>query len=152
MSADLGPAEQARPASESPRERNTRLVAEGRVPGSALAEAEALWQERLRGGVQLPNGDVVRVTRDDLYHVLVDDRIWRHPERIELALTHVFEIRQARGGRRLAFSQWMEEDQDCLAAIVLQADRLWSMHLVDRRRIQRYIRRGGDMIWKRSAP
>jgi hypothetical protein len=152
MSVEGKPPDHAGPASESPRERIERLVAEGRLPGAALANAEALWEERLRGGVQLPNGEVVRVTRDDLYHVLVDDRIWRHPERIELALTHVFEIRQARGGRRLAFSQWMEEDQDCLAAIVLQGDRLWSMHLVDRRRIQRYIRRGGDMIWKRSAP
>ena len=152
MSVEGNPPDQAERVSESPRERIERLVAEGRLPGSALAEAEALWRERLRDGVQLPNGDVVRVTEDDLYHVLVDDRIWRHPKRIELALTHVFEIRQARGGRRLAFSHWMEEDQDCLAVIVLQQDRLWSVHLVDWRRIQRYIRRGGDVLWKRFEP
>lgn len=152
MSIEGHPPDRTEGVRESPRERIERLVAEGRLPASALANAEALWQARLREGVRLPNGDVVRVTHDDLYHALVDDRIWRHPERIELALTHIFEIRQARGGRRLAFSQWVEGDQDHLAAIVLQEDRLWSVHLVDRRRIQRYSRRGGDVIWKRSEP
>jgi len=112
MSAELGPPDQAGNATESPQERINRLVAEGRLPGSALAEAEAIWQERLRHGVRLPNGDVVRVTRDDLYHVLVDDRIWRHPERIELALVHVFEMRALEHGKRLAFSRWLEEDRE----------------------------------------
>ncbi len=120
------------------------------MPGSALALAEALWEERLRDGVQLPNGDVVRVTRDDLYHVLVDDRIWRHPERIELALTHVFEMRALEHGNRLAFSRWMENDRERLAVLVLYPDEtLRMLHLIDDRRLRRYTRNAGEVLWRR---
>ena len=136
-------------AIESPRDRIKRLVAEGRLPGAAVAAAEALWQERLHDGVQLPNGDVVHVTRDDLYHVLVDDRIWRHPERIELALTHVFEIRALEHGKRLAFSRWIENDRERLAVLVLYPDKtLRMLHLIDDRRLRRYTRNSGELLWR----
>jgi hypothetical protein len=126
-------------------------VAEGQMPRDAVEQAERLWQERLRHGVTMPNGEQVWITLDDLYHVIVDSRIWRHPERIERAIAHVFEIRRSHSGRRQAFSEWAEGASILLASLILEpGNRLWSLHLIDARRMQRYTRRGGQVLWKRS--
>ena len=85
--------------SESVRERIERLVAEGRKSSLDVARAIALWHESLQNGIALPNGQMVEITLDDLYHLMVDDRILRKPERIELLLRNVFELREAREGR-----------------------------------------------------
>jgi hypothetical protein len=118
------------------------------LPREAVVRAEKLWGERLRHGVRMPNGEMVRLERSDLYHVLVDDRVWRHPERIETALSNVFEIRRAHGDRRQAFSRWREPEGERLASIILQPDnRVWSFHLIDERRLRRYARKGGEVLW-----
>ena len=136
---------------ETPRGRIERLVAEGRIPRMAVARAERLWHERLHAGVRMPNGETVQITLDDLFHVLVDDRIWRHPERIATALVHVVEIRRAHSGRRQALSQWTEGSSVQFAIIILTGEsRLWSLHIVDERRAQRYARGGGEVLWQRS--
>ena len=136
---------------EPPRERIERLVAEGRMPRAAVEQAERVWQEQLRHGVTMPSGELVRITLDDLYHVIVDSRIWRHPERIERAIAHVFEIRRSHSGRRQAFSRWEEGTKALLAGIILEpGNRLWSLHLIDAKRMRRYTRRGGEIIWRLS--
>lgn len=136
-------------SAEPPRERIERLVAEGLMPWAAVEQAERLWQERLRHGVTIPNGEQVWITLDDLYHVIVDSRIWRHPERIARALESVFEIRALEHGRRLAFSRWYEGGRERLAALVLYPDRtLRTMHLIDERRLRRYTRKVGEVVWR----
>jgi hypothetical protein len=136
---------------ESPRERIERLVVEGKMPRAAVERAEQLWHERWQRGMQMPNGEVVQVTLDDLYHVIVDDRIWRHPERIEAALANVFEIRASYSSRRLALSRWNEGETIQLAAVVLTGEsRLWSIHLIDEKRFQRYNRQRSEVLWRQS--
>ncbi|MCM8748579.1 hypothetical protein NET02_05425 [Thermomicrobiaceae bacterium CFH 74404] len=143
--------EPGRGSAEPPRERIERLVAEGQMPRAAVEQVERLWQERLRHGVTMPNGELVRITLDDLYHVIVDSRIWRHPERIERAIAHVFEIRRSHSGRRQAFSRWTKGTKALLASIILEpGNRLWSLHLIDAKRMRRYTRRGGEIIWRQS--
>jgi hypothetical protein len=118
------------------------------MPREAVSRAERLWETRLRDGITMPNGEIARVEASDLYHLIVDDRIWRHPERIERALRHVFEIRAARSDRRQAFSRWREPDGERLASVILMADnRVWSLHLIDERRLRRYTRGGGAVLW-----
>jgi hypothetical protein len=135
---------------ESPQERIQRLVAEGRIPHELVLEAERFWTRRLRTGVRMPNGERVAVTRDDLHHAIVDQRILRRPDRIELALRSVFEIREADAGRRLGFSRWTEEEGDRLAALIIDVDGgLRGIHLVDERRMRRYRRRPGSVLWRR---
>lgn len=136
--------------SESPRARVERLIQEGKISREAVAEAERCWRERLSRGIELPSGEIVRVTFNDLYHVIVDRRILLRPERIEAALTSAFEIRTARQERRLVFSRWREGEAERLAVAVLDADfTLKSLHLIDERRLQRYTRHSGDVLWKR---
>ncbi len=119
------------------------------MPREAVDEAERIWQERLRAGISLPNGDTVAVTRDDLYHIIVDSRIWRHPERIELALRGIFEIRDAGVGRRQAFSRWQEPEGERLTSVILDPDNtLRTLHLIDERRLRRYLRQGGAVLWR----
>jgi len=80
---------------------------------------------------------------------MVDDRIGRVPERIESALRNVFEVRGTSGGRRQAFARWREADgREQLASLILAGNRLLSMHLVDRQRVERYQRRGGEILWR----
>jgi hypothetical protein len=137
-------------SAEPPRERIERFVAEGQMPRDAVEQAERLWQAWLRHGVTMPNGEQVRITLDDLYHIIVDSRIWRHPERIARALESVFEIRALEHGSRLAFSRWYEGEQERLAALVLYPDRtLRTMHLIDERRLRRYTRKVGEVVWRR---
>ena len=134
---------------EDSRQRIERLVAEGKMPREAAQTAERLWRTRLRRGIALPSGETAVVTLSDLYHLIVDDRIWRKPERIERILSGVFEIRTARGGRRIALSRWDEAGQtrvDC--AILEPAGRVWTMHLVDERKLRRELGRG-DVLWRR---
>jgi len=84
-----------------------------------------------------------------VFHVIVDERIWRKPERIISAIQGVFEIRSAQGGRRQAFSRWQEPDGERLASIVLAVgNRLRSRHLINERRMRRYIRQGSAVLWK----
>src|SRR2546430_2634675 len=97
--------------SESSAERIARLVTEGWMPQAAVAAAEQLWRQRLVPGVRMPNGEVAVIELSDLYHLLVDPRIWRQPERIERLLSGVFEIRDADLGRRRALSYWEEDEK-----------------------------------------
>ena len=136
---------------ESPRDRIERLIREGKVTQDVVNEAERLWRERLREGVRMPNGEVVKIALDDLYHAIVDPRIWRHPDRIERAIANVFEIRASHSQRRQAYSRWLEGATGQLAALVLEKDnRLWSVHLIDERRLQRYTKKAGEVLWRQS--
>jgi len=133
---------------ETPQERIQRLVTEGRKTREEVELAEAFWRERLRSGVQLPNGDLIQISRADLYHVIVDDRISREPQRIERALLSAFEMRETEGGRRLVLSSWQEGERERLAALIIDAsNNLRSLHLIDRRRLERYRRQAGPILW-----
>lgn len=136
---------------ETPRERIERLVREGRIMQEAVDEAERVWHERLRDGVRMPNRETVQITLDDLYHAIVDPRILRHPERIESAITHIYEIRASYGRRREAYSKWFEGEAQELAVVILEAEnRLWSVHLIDEDRLKRYTRKAGEVLWTQS--
>ena len=93
-------------ANETSRERAERLIRGGKLTADAVANAEAVWRERLQEGTIIPNGERITVTLSDLYHVIVDHRISRKPERIERALLGIFELRTARYGRREALTSW----------------------------------------------
>lgn len=136
-------------ANETSRERAERLIREGKLTADAVANAEAVWHERLREGITIPNGETVTPTLADLYHLIVDPRISRKPERIERALLGIFEIRTARYGRREALTSW-EEDNKVLSGIVILEinNTVRSMHIVDQRRLSRVMGKEG-LLWKR---
>jgi hypothetical protein len=117
------------------------------MPQAAVTAAEELWRQRLVPGVRMPNGELALIELSDLYHLLVDPRIWRRPERIERLLLGIFEIRAADLGRRQALSSW-EEDERVLSgyAILLHDGRVWAAHVIDERRRQR-MRRKGQVLW-----
>lgn len=132
---------------ESTAARIERLVTKGNITREAVVEAEALWKQRLQYGVLLPNGETARIMLDDLYHLIVDDRIWRKLYRIERILVGIFEIRTA-DNRRIAFSRWNEGDQSLIGyAILTPESRVWTMHLIDERGLRR-LRRRGELIWE----
>ena len=136
-------------AQESPGARIRRLVAEGKISAEEVEAAERLWRERLRGGVKMPNGELVSITLDDVRHLIVDHRIARHPERIERLLHNVFEIRTAPLQRRLILSRWFESGQEVIGYGILTPEGgVRSMHIVDQRRLRRLMR-SGDLLWKR---
>jgi hypothetical protein len=113
-----------------------------------VATAEHFWRAHLQNGVLLPNGERAVITLDDLYHVIVDERIARKPERIERILRSIFEIRSADLGRRAAFSSWAEDGKSFVAAIILEANgRLRTLHVVDERRLRRAMHKG-ELLWR----
>ncbi len=133
--------------SESPMARISRLVSEGRIAPDAVAGAEQLWRERVASGVLMPNGEIARVELLDLYHLIVDDRIRRKPERIERLLRGVFEIREAQHGRRRALSRWHEGESPLLGYAILEPDgRVRTMHLIGDRELRR-SRRKERLLW-----
>lgn len=135
--------------SETPAERIERLVAEGKMPREAVRAAEVLWYERLRHGVLMPNGEYAAISLDDLYHVIIDRRIWRKLWRIAYILAGVFEIRTAEQERRIGFSRWQEEGRMLVAYVILEADsHVWTMHVIDEKRLRKLLRQG-DVLWKR---
>jgi hypothetical protein len=136
-------------ANETSRERIERLIREGKLTAGAVANAEAVWHARLREGTIIPNGERITVTLSDLYHVIVDPRISRKPERVERALLGIFEIRTTRYDRREALTSW-EEDGKALSGIAIldTNNTLRSLHIVDDRRLRRVMRKEG-LLWKR---
>lgn|GEM_PF-1412390 len=134
---------------ETPRERIERLVAEGRKARADLERALLFWRQRLQAGILLPTGEMVRITLDDLYHLLVDDRILRKPERIELILLSIFEIRQARQSRRRVLSAWQEGERHLFGFAILDSDsRVRTMHVIDERDLRKYAKE--PVLWSRS--
>jgi hypothetical protein len=136
---------------ETPEMRISRLVSEGRMPEAAVSGALEFWQDRWRDGTPLPNGELVFVRLADLYHLIVDARIWRQPQRIESALTSLFEIRVAGQSRRLGLSAWRESEGERWAMVIIDWDQsVRALHLIDERRIRRYQRTHGEVTWKSS--
>jgi hypothetical protein len=128
-------------------QRVARLVAEGWMPQAAVTAAERLWSARLANGVQMPNGETARIEPDDLYHLIVDERIWRKPERIERVLAGVIAIHEAASGRRRAFSRWDEDGTTLLGYAILEPNsRVRTMHLLDAKRFERR-RRKARLLW-----
>ncbi|MCL4369915.1 MAG: hypothetical protein M1380_03275 [Chloroflexi bacterium] len=133
---------------ESPKEGVERLVREGRFPWETVSEAEKLWHDRLCHGVRMPNGETVGITVDDVYHVIVDPRIGRKPQRIEQILASVVEIRSSERGRRLACSRWHEAGKVVVGyAILGNEGGLVTLHVSSERKLVRMLRRG-DLLWR----
>lgn len=133
--------------SERDRERVEYLIWIGDIPREAVERAEQLWRERLQFGVEMPNGELATVALTDFYHLIQDNRIWRKPERIELLLRNVFEIRTARVDRHRALSDWHEDGRETTGyGILTLGGDLISIHLVDERELRR-LRRQGERLW-----
>jgi hypothetical protein len=133
---------------EQPLDRVSRLIREGHMTQEVVDHAVGFWRDQLRQGVRLPHRELVVISLDDLYHVLVDPRILRRVERIEMMLQGVFEIRTTSEGRQCALSRWSEQDQNLCGYIILQADsRLRTMHVVDEKRLERQARKG-ELLWR----
>lgn len=134
---------------ESPKRRIERLVDAGEITRDAVACAERAWRDELRSGVTLPDGRSVQIALDDVYHVIVDKRIARRPERIFAALLGVFEIRRADLGRLLCLSRWQEGLTEVFGSVIISDEgSLRSFHLIDQRRVRRYQRRYSEVIWQ----
>ncbi|MBI2321353.1 MAG: hypothetical protein HYU88_04490 [Chloroflexi bacterium] len=126
---------------ESPKRRVDRLIREGRIAHLAV-EAARLWE-----GVALGNGESAFVTENDLYHVLVDDRILRKPERIRSILANILELRAAKRGRRMGLSRWDESGITAWGYVILEPDgSVRTMHVLDERGMRKKTRRG-ERIW-----
>lgn len=83
----------------------------------------------------------------DLYHVIIDDRILRRPDRIRRILEGVFEICTSQNMRRVALSTWDEEGRIMNGIVVLDPDNhVRTMPVVDARKIRKEQRKG-DLIW-----
>ena len=132
---------------EDSRVRIQRLIAEGKLAPDLVAHAEELWSRQWQDGIVMPNGWRIRVTLDDLYHLIVDSRIARKPERIDLMLRHVYEIREARDRRHRILSRWRENAEDRHAFGILAGDRLWTAHLIMPRDLQKY--QDETVLWRR---
>jgi hypothetical protein len=134
---------------ETSQERIERLIAKGRMNEDAVQHTLQLWHQRWREGIQMPNGERALVTLDDLYRLLVDPRIWRHPQRIEHVLTGIFELRTALHGRRKGLSRWEEGPQTLVGYVILDMDnRVRTMHVLDERTLRREMRKG-ELLWRR---
>jgi hypothetical protein len=94
----------------------------------------------------MPNGERVHITEADLYHLIVDGRLARKPERIEIVLHHVYEIHEARNDRRRILSRWQEVGEDRYAFGILAGDRLWTVHLIEARDLRKY--RNENVLWR----
>jgi hypothetical protein len=133
---------------ETPKERVERLIEQAKMSREAVTTAERFWRTRLRDGVLLPNGERAVITLDDLYHVMVDQRVGRKPQRIEQMLRSIFEIRSTDRGRRVAFSRWAEDGKSLVGVIILEANgRLRTLHVVEERRLRRAMQKG-DLLWR----
>lgn len=131
---------------EGVRERIERLVAEGRKSASDVQRAIEVWQKSLHTGVTLPNGAVARITLDDLYHLMVDDRILRKPDRIERVLRNIYELRRAMEGRQRALSTWQEDGRQLFGFAIIEPDyRIRTLHIIDRRDLRKY--RNEAVVW-----
>lgn len=119
------------------------------MPWAAVTGAEQVWRERLAYGVLMPNGETAQITLSDLYHLIVDQRIWRKPERIGRLLAGVIAIHEADFGRRKALSRWTENAIQLFGYAILEPDsRVRTIHLLDERG-ERKHRRGGGVLWTR---
>ncbi|MBA2452125.1 MAG: hypothetical protein H0V47_03055 [Chloroflexia bacterium] len=133
---------------ETTKERVDRLVAEGEMTAQAVANAERVWKERLANGILMPTGDMATVTLSDLHHVIVDIRILRKFERIERMLKGIFEVRTSRLDRRLALTRWHEEHPLVGLVVLLDSNQLWTLHVVDDKRLRREQNKG-TLLWRR---
>ena len=136
-------------AQESVKQRIERLIAEGKKSGEDVANAIQFWQQQLQSDIRLPSGDAAQITLDDLYHLMVDDRILRKPERILQVAQGVFEIRQAKGERRRILSSWVEGEQSLYGFAIIEPDgRIRTMHVVGYNDLRKY--RKETLLWSRS--
>jgi len=136
-------------APESVKQRIERLIAEGKKSGEDVANAIQFWQQRLQSDIRLPSGDTAQITLDDLYHLMVDDRILRKPERVLQVAQGVFEIRQAKGERRRILSSWVEGEQPLYGFAIIEPDgRIRTMHVVGYNDLRKY--RKETLLWSRS--
>ena len=134
---------------EGVRERVERLVGEGLIQQYFVDQAIELWQDRLRQGVVLPNGHMARPTVEDVYHAIIDPRILRHPERIEMILSNIFEMRSTNHpNRSMGLSQWDEAGQPVFGKVIIErGGGMRSIHVIDARAVQKEQRKG-VLLWK----
>ncbi len=107
------------------------------------------WKDHLQSAIPLPNGEFARITIDDLYHLMIDDRIMRKPERIEQIIRNTFEIRQAKEGRRRILSTWEESGWLLFGFAIIDSDNsIRTMHIINRRGLRKYQNQA--VLWSQS--
>ncbi len=133
---------------EIPKQRVERLVREGKMPREAVIKAEAFWETDLRKPLLDPRGVNVTVTLNDVYHVIVDPRIWRHPERIKKILNFVVEIVESKTpGFEVLISEWGENGKTIYAYAVIALNKTLKVaHVVDKKKI-RQLKKGAKVLW-----
>ena len=133
--------------SESDRDRIEHRVAMGETSREGVDAVERLWRDRLQYGVAMPNGETVSIALTDIYHLLLDNRVLRKPERIELLLSNVFQIRSGEVDRRRALGRWPEEAGTIGGyAILTDGSHLVTLHIVTNSELRR-LGRKGDLLW-----
>jgi hypothetical protein len=136
---------------ESVQQRIERLVREGRKSEHDVQRVLTIWRNHLQSDIAMPDGRAARVSLDDLYHLMVDDRILRKPERITLILRGVFELRRARHERIRALSTWEEDGRQFYGFAIIEVDQsVRTMHVIDRRDLRKY--RNEAVLWSQSEP
>jgi hypothetical protein len=134
---------------ESAKGRIDRLVAEGKISKSAVDNATEIWETTLKTGIIAPNKELIRIELSDLYHLIVDERILRHPERLKSMIRGIYEIRTADKGRRLALSSWEEGRKTLAGYTILEKEgRVRTAHIVDIKKISK-LKKQGELIWQK---
>ncbi|MGI9863115.1 hypothetical protein SDD30_17215 [Moorella naiadis] len=136
---------------ENSKQRIDRLIKEGKMPQQAVIEAEKFWQTNLRKPLVGPLGVEITVTLGDFYHAIVDPRIWRHPERIKMALKSVVEIVESKNypSYEVWICRWKEDGKEITAIAVIAPDRtLKTLHIGDEKRIKR-LKKGVKILWSK---
>jgi len=136
---------------ENSKQRVDRLVKEGKIPRQAIIEAEKFWQTNLCEPLVGPRESKITVTLSDLYHAIVDPRVWRHPERIKTALKSVVEIVESRidPAYEVWICRWREDGKEITAIAVIAPNRtLKTFHIIDDKRIKRF-KKGVKVLWSK---
>src|SRR5581483_2277839 len=140
-----GAVRRARGPGERAGRRRLRLLVAGDLRARGASDRD-VGEVRRAGRGRAP-GIGAPLALNDLYHLIVNQRIWRKPERIERILAGVIAIHEADLGRRQAFSRWEEDGAVLLGYAILEPDsRVRTMHLVDARRFERR-RRKARLPW-----
>lgn len=134
--------------SGDPIEELEQKVETGEVSADDVERRKAYWNDHLRNGVRLPNGEQATITWRGLHHILDDPKFLADPARIDQVLRNVDEIRTLAGDRRVALSHWHDLSGEHWGfAILSPAGYVIAVHSTRERALRRY-RRQGSQLWK----
>lgn len=127
-------------------------VRSGGLDGELVDRARDFWEQHVRVGLRLPNGEHVTVTDERFNHVLFrESRILRKPERVVRLIAAVSAIHTARYGHRAALGQWQEGEITIYGYAILNAQGfLLTAHIVDLKKLRK-LARDGELLWQHDT-